>query len=200
MCRFNSRSPSGLRLIVLSDGRKILPVSIHAAQAGCDLKDFCHGWTIVVSIHAAQAGCDLWHHLLPMCNKRFNSRSPSGLRQSLGALRQFLLGFNSRSPSGLRRADGHRHLHPHQFQFTQPKRAATGRRSPSPPPSSVSIHAAQAGCDYLVGCILSCPIRFNSRSPSGLRLCHWSPGKTSSQFQFTQPKRAATYHTQRAQH
>ena len=33
--------------------------------------------------------------------------------------------FNSRSPSGLRRAQGKSTMHPYLFQFTQPKRAAT---------------------------------------------------------------------------
>ena len=57
-----------------------------------------------------------------------------------------------------------------EFQFTQPKRAATGFKFCPYTDKTVSIHAAQAGCDK-GKCI----------TPS-----------SSSLFQFTQPKRAAT--------
>ena len=77
------------------------------------------------------------------------------------------------------------------FQFTQPKRAATSMLLAQPKDGYVSIHAAQAGCDFFpsfttldiivsihaaqAGCdfnkvSLSLIISsFNSRSPSGLR-------------------------------
>ena len=54
------------------------------------------------------------------------------------------------------------------------------------------IHAAQAGCDKQRDIVVSQTLRFNSRSPSGLR--HPAGPQTSfvATFQFTQPKRAAT--------
>ena len=59
------------------------------------------------------------------------------------------LGFNSRSPSGLRHIiTGSLTVNP-KFQFTQPKRAATGEKIES----------------------LKMRMGFNSRSPSGLRPC-----------------------------
>ncbi len=77
---FNSRSPSGLRPVLfyrclcriefqftqpkraatrhLFGIDRTLPVSIHAAQAGCDRKSTINTSNHDVSIHAAQAGCD----------------------------------------------------------------------------------------------------------------------------------------------
>ena len=104
------------------------------------------------------------------------------------------LGFNSRSPSGLRRP------------------MATRQDGET----DVSIHAAQAGCDTVKIPDSAHPDCFNSRSPSGLRHKVITNGNrlvavsihaaqagcdllglfircTYLLFQFTQPKRAATY-------
>ena len=62
---------------------------------------------MAVSIHAAQAGCDLHRVDFAVALASFNSRSPSGLRLAIVA------------PSVVRALT---------FQFTQPKRAATGSR------------------------------------------------------------------------
>ena len=56
--RFNSRSPSGLRLNLDPKNVAAITVSIHAAQAGCDISILGRGAKCRVSIHAAQAGCD----------------------------------------------------------------------------------------------------------------------------------------------
>ena len=102
-----------------------------------------------------------------------------------------------------------------EFQFTQPKRAATGVLNSFQILTSVSIHAAQAGCDLARTPIEVVRTCFNSRSPSGLRRIQGRgeqhlhrgfnsrspsglrPGFTARSlvsvvFQFTQPKRAAT--------
>ena len=109
--------------------------------------------TIDVSIHAAQAGCDerLWLAYYP--DSGFNSRSPSGLRPTI-----FRYGKEI-----------------NKFLFTQPKRAATFSVLLFPLLPSVSIHAAQAGCDVLLRGNGYAYIGFNSRSPSGLRRTSKSP-------------------------
>ena len=101
-----------------------------------------------VSIHAAQAGCDVGAKCARRSGKRFNSRSPSGLRLNL-----------------------------------DPKNVAA---------ITVSIHAAQAGCDKRILRRVQCVVRFNSRSPSGLRQKATAIYLFAPEFQFTQPKRAAT--------
>ena len=58
-----------------------------------------------------------------------------------------LISIDSRSPSGLRQAKRHRGLPDASFQFTQPKRAATGDGGDVAAVWAVSIHAAQTGCD-----------------------------------------------------
>ena len=101
-----------------------------------------------------------------------------------------------------------------EFQFTQPKWAATCGFAGLLLRFSVSIHAAQAGCDLAmmpnirlpssfnsrspsglrlgIGLRLDCLTRFNSRSPSGLRLPREPRCIIDPRFQFTQPKWAAT--------
>ena len=56
------------------------------------------------------------------------------------------------------------------FQFTQPKWAANPIRYADLHLQLVSIHAAQAGCDLVCTQNNEAHNRFNSRSPSGLRL------------------------------
>ena len=125
-----------------------------------------------------------------------------------------LISIDSRSPSGLRQAKRHRSLPDASFQFTQPKRAATGKGKDglfvvcsfnSRSPSGLRL-------EYRLTIILALRFNsrspsglrprsdafdfeissFNSRSPSGLRLSTVSTLKYVVAFQFTQPKRAAT--------
>ena len=79
---FNSRSPSGLR----RDLRKCPHVSTkfqftQPKRAATHVGAKCT-WRSGVSIHAAQAGCDVFLAILVDVGKCFNSRSPSGLRLS----------------------------------------------------------------------------------------------------------------------
>ena len=56
---FNPRSPRGLRQTSATLLNKVIDISIHAAQEGCDRK--CEDVELVqvdISIHAAQEGCD----------------------------------------------------------------------------------------------------------------------------------------------
>ena len=126
---------------------------IHAAQAGCDLHiiDFKQQ-EIIVSIHAAQAGCDdtAWCFIRDV--QRFQFTQPKR-----AATMDFMMAICTKC----------------LFQFTQPKRAATTSGFSSLRLVSVSIHAAQAGCDLKI----------------------WIRCSTVVPFQFTQPKRAATYRT-----
>jgi len=55
------------------------------------------------------------------------------------------------------------------FQFTQPKWAATGVLNSFQILTSVSIHAAQVGCDWQRLSLTTSARCFNSRSPNGLR-------------------------------
>ena len=80
----------------------------------------------------------------------------------------------------------------HTFQFTQPKRTATRRSVPSVRRKSVSIHAAQVGCDKYI----NLPSLFEKVSIHAAQVgcdAHFVIiGFNSFVFQFTQPKRAAT--------
>ena len=104
LLRFQFTQPKRAATIIVQQILEFYDVSIHAAQAGCDtVRQLKHSW-IWVSIHAAQAGCDNMSIFDRLDMIRFNSRSPSGLRQAI--IHHCTLPkrcFNSRSPSGLRR-------------------------------------------------------------------------------------------------
>ena len=55
---FNPRSPRGLRQLIHKELAKVAPISIHAAQEGCDQLQALYKTAEVISIHAAQEGCD----------------------------------------------------------------------------------------------------------------------------------------------
>ena len=167
---FNSRSPSGLRLWIPAHLEVRFHVSIHAAQAGCDsLSIHLLIWR-AVSIHAAQAGCDNCFMIIILRCRVSIHAAQAGCDLVLDNSRCTQRGFNSRSPSGLRPSKDGKASWSSWFQFTQPKRAATPLNLSKDCLYSVSIHAAQAGCDRIQG----------------------RDSEYGAEFQFTQPKRAAT--------
>jgi len=125
-----------------------------------------------VSIHAPREGCDLNWSVDSVPSKRFNSRTPGGVRLSTRYIRKPALSFNSRTPGGVRLCIRHclyqecrfnsrtpggvRHPSPLQlaqinmFQFTHPGRGATGRAPTGRDYPTVSIHAPREGCDLII--------------------------------------------------
>ena len=73
------------------------------------------------------------------------------------------------------------------FQFTQPKRAATCTHALPTEFLLVSIHAAQAGCDHRSRASHKAPRSFNSRSPSGLRPTARASGGQKPSFNSRSP-------------
>ena len=111
-----------------------------------------------------------WRFQLANLDKRFNSRTPCGVRRVQLLMRR---AFQS-------------------FQFTHPVRGATGTRAGAVASWLVSIHAPRAGCDLStisMGLRAKC---FNSRTPCGVRQPASPTPKRSSTFQFTHPVRGAT--------
>ena len=165
-------------------------VSIHAAQAGCDIIFLRIEFDFIVSIHAAQAGCDRTAvnkisrmHTFQFTQPKRAATKPKELHNlttlvsihaaqadcdaEKRAISAEKISFNSRSPSGLR------------LPFTSAGSPCFSSNSRSPSGlrqiyqslfEKVSIHAAQVGCDAHFVII----------------------GFNSFVFQFTQPKRAAT--------
>ena len=151
-----------------------------------------HKVAFFVSIHAAQAGCDGRGLSRPLVCLGFNSRSPSGLRQALQSIQAATDGFNSRSPSELRR----------QTSLIRNDGTSFNSRSPSglrhkvdayeQETSLVSIHAAQAGCDWVERAATADEDVSIHAAQAGCDLV-CSTGRIGRLlFQFTQPKRAAT--------
>ena len=127
-----------------------------------------------VSIHAPREGCDGYSLHTRSILRRFNSRTPGGVRRSISEPTLIIwCGFNSRTPGGVRRR-----VLPH---------LRTAR--------AVSIHAPREGCDTFrsafslvslefqfthpgrgATCALAvatdATTSFNSRTPGGVRLQH----------------------------
>ena len=124
--RFNSRSPSGLR---------------PAHVVGVPIRDG-------VSIHAAQAGCDVILTVSPMCPVSFNSRSPSGLRLKFFLDKLSYVMFQFTQP---KRAATPVASMPGVNVLVSIHAAQAGCDTlpviPDQTIRYVSIHAAQAGCD-----------------------------------------------------
>ena len=116
-----------------------------------------------VSIHALLAECD----------------SGTG---SLGAV---VSGFNPRTPCGVRRSST---LTPRGFpwfQSTHSLRSATSSAATVRRRRAVSIHALLAECDVPQRRFTIHPVRFNPRTPCGVRLC---PGGGSRQRRGFNPR------------
>ena len=79
------------------------------------------------------------------------------------------------------------------FQFTHPGRGATWVDLFIARVTLVSIHAPREGCDLMrVSKISISSIRFNSRTPGGVRHLYEQLRSTEREFQFTHPGRGAT--------
>ena len=77
---FNSRTPCGVRPDSLGVDLWFFIVSIHAPRVGCDLRRTRGIAVFRVSIHAPRVGCDLAAAPSGSGQRRFNSRTPCGVR------------------------------------------------------------------------------------------------------------------------
>ena len=103
-----------------------------------------------------------------------------------------LISIDSRSPSGLRLTKLQNGDQDVKFQFTQPKRAATVRRLIRYR-GCIRFNSRSPSRLRLTQSVwVNYTRRFNSRSPSGLRHGQVAYGQVRAEVQFTQPKRAAT--------
>ena len=123
-----------------------------------------------VSIHALLAECDMFHRHLPYRGTGFNPRTPCGVRQL---------------------TDGSR-VKVYLFQSTHSLRSATKYQNFMSEWRRVSIHALLAECDTKPRFCIICIMRFNPRTPCGVR--HVPPSSTlpGNWFQSTHSLRSAT--------
>ena len=191
---FNPRTPCGVRLnIESSSDEEEEEVSIHALLAECDQWLLSRGYTPTVSIHALLAECDSNFLLLFRRGSGFNPRTPCGVRQlakhftavvsqfqsthslrsatrKLQRLPYRIYRFNPRTPCGVRRAAWRMWTGTSRFQSTHSLRSATRLNQQSLNHESVSIHALLAECDSEDNAGTKRTIRFNPRTPCGVRL------------------------------
>ena len=137
---------------------------------GATLPQASQGCRAEVSIHAPREGCDPWRSASDPCRRRFNSRTPGGVRPDRAAFHFVVVRFNSRTPGGVRRFANRQDQATKTFQFTHPGRGATRTQPHIDIEMRVSIHAPREGCDV------------------------HTPGDVDAlcMFQFTHPGRGAT--------
>ena len=145
-------------------------VSIHALLAECDPSARFHAVNRAVSIHALLAECDVNHGIPPLIRRRFNPRTPCGVRRGVQVFRIAFV----------------------RFQSTHSLRSATipgtgcGRSWP------VSIHALLAECDASYLRWRQLGPGFNPRTPCGVRPRLARTTATDKRFQSTHSLRSAT--------
>ena len=190
---FNSRTPGGVRLAPLCKVVKSATVSIHAPREGCDRLRQRSLSRSEVSIHAPREGCDILLVFIRVVPKCFNSRTPGGVRlDGYDYINGYVFSFNSRTPGGVRRSPLPLHYAGHRFQFTHPGRGATSLcfKIGSISPLFQFTHPGRGATHHNV---ISCGlIRFNSRTPGGVRLRLCASSRSGCEFQFTHPGRGAT--------
>ncbi len=144
---FNPRTPCGVRPTTMA--RRTPPPwfqSTHSLRSAT-LQGHCRSQDFQVSIHALLAECDRWHvpHLITLLVSI----------HALLAECDFLF-FRPSSQSN-------------RFQSTHSLRSATSHTC-FIFLSAVSIHALLAECDHVVFQMPFCHVRFNPRTPCGVRL------------------------------
>ena len=146
--------------------------STHSLRsATCHLQ---HGANhLPVSIHALLAECDHWPRAGPLVRRRFNPRTPCGVR----------LSTLCPQPPSVR------------FQSTHSLRSATDQPESINPSAGVSIHALLAECDRRARRHGEKTGGFNPRTPCGVRLKTSRSGSLAYQFQSTHSLRSATTRT-----
>ena len=237
---FNPRTPCGVRLC--ATGR---PASCSKFQSTHSLRSatghhLLKRGLVPVSIHALLAECDLLHPPLLLNPGGFNPRTPCGVRHTpparpstllmfqsthslrsatrrrnshMGSLRvsihallaecdlmltvtnEVCKGFNPRTPCGVRRTTKHQNKGNIMFQSTHSLRSATCNHATGTKPCEVSIHALLAECDVSMVAMCVLLACFNPRTPCGVR--RDSPRRMILvyQFQSTHSLRSATQPT-----
>ena len=168
---FNSRTPGGVRLrtlMVVSDGERFQ--FTHPRRGATSI----FGSSIplrTVSIHAPQEGCDLLFSLHVKVCKCVSIHAPQeGCDPSLHHRSTFARPFQFTHPRRGATGVEHCYILRIMFQFTHPRRGATSPLSCFLDRLIVSIHAPQEGCDCTLPSSVSALARFNSRTPGGVRL------------------------------
>jgi len=194
---FNSRTPGGVRHC---GERNLLPAQTF---------QFTH----------PGRGATVQHTAILRRLAGFNSRTPGGVRRIRSPLLQLQDQVSIHAPrEGCDRKKG-RNIDLVKFQFTHPGRGATlelfgvvachivsihapregcdCRRDEQPARQDVSIHAPREGCDGVSLLPERGQVRFNSRTPGGVRQRVLASAEEGEAFQFTHPGRGATTLTEK---
>ena len=168
-----------------------------------------------VSIHALLAECDSLNPDSLAVDVGFNPRTPCGVRRLVGigepkvttvsihallaecdgswaglSIRVYC--FNPRTPCGVRLGNQLDLIVLIQFQSTHSLRSATSILERFSPDQRVSIHALLAECDNLREFIFLMKLRFNPRTPCGVRQDMPFSALIIVEFQSTHSLRSAT--------
>ena len=162
---FNSRTPGGVRP---SNSQKrfarVLFQFTHPRRGATRVRSLVI-LTTIVSIHAPQEGCDRFRELRCRWDKRFNSRTPGGVRRQRGGNGQ----------------DQWR------VSIHAPQEGCDGPECSAIRGNGVSFHAPLEGCDRRERQSAHLRQGFNSRTPGGVRLIPLSALITLTRFNSRTP-------------
>ena len=122
-------------------------------------------------------------------------QSTHSLRSATSTLLSHLIRetcFNPRTPCGVRLMPNRAHLRTIPFQSTHSLRSATGELGTDDPNPTVSIHALLAECDLRILQGDFHHVRFNPRTPCGVRRHGTFCPPLTTLFQSTHSLRSAT--------
>ena len=122
---FNSRTPGGVRLLRVCLRTTNVSFQFTHPGRGATAGARAQRDRPRVSIHAPREGCDTTQGNTLCLTKRFNSRTPGGVRLGLSFSEEV----------------------DYKFQFTHPGRGATPRQKRQEHLARGSIHAPREGCD-----------------------------------------------------
>ena len=130
MC-FNSRSPSRLRLSISAVYIVLLPVSIHAAQAGCDGDSASVASSLIWFQFTQPKRAATFTIRICFTNRpsKFQFTQPKRAATDKKQLAHLWMSFQFTQPKRAATSATRAPLAPALFQFTQPKRAATDENS-----------------------------------------------------------------------
>ncbi len=190
--RFNSRTPCGVRPESRSNKQWRRMFQFTHPVWGATSRELDVARPKDVSIHAPRVGCDQEKRQESSTIKRFNSRTPCGVRLTDESTADGRLMFQFTHPVWGATPSASCDAFGLVFQFTHPVWGATTEASQRCRCLGVSIHAPRVGCDlsvYHKDTHLMC---FNSRTPCGVRPDLSRAVCSPDSFQFTHPVWGAT--------
>ena len=168
--RFNSRTPGGVRPMLLCNAIALALFQFtHPGRGATRYSKLSDDRVKFQFTHPGRGATRPKRVLYTRLGKFQFTHPGRGATSKLYVWSSTSPGFNSRTPGGVRLYEAACVGDMNEFQFTHPGRGATAVRLFLLTLAAVSIHAPREGCDYPSQTRAGGRVRFNSRTPGGVR-------------------------------